>query len=279
MLDRNQFMEALLALADYAELNGNVLTKTEVEEAFSGMELQEGQYDMIYRYLFEKKIRIQGISLQAGMEQNCQETVQAWQEEAKDIGDEADALEAENTEQSMEAADSVYLKMYLEELAELPDCTEEQRVELVMRLLAGEDWVMSELLNATLHQVVELARGYQGRGALLEDLIQEGNIGLWNALEQLNGKKRQEEPLLFLKESIQFAMEQYIDSLMQADDSEEQVVAKLALLHEAAKAMAKENGELPTAKELAEYAHLSEEEVRAMARISKEVDFIKPSEL
>lgn len=273
MLDRNQFMEALTALADYAELNGGVLTKTEVEAAFDGMELQESQYDMIYRYLFEKKIRIQGIPLTM-VEENASGEAEGVNAEETDTG-EMDA--AEMVEAAVEREeDSAYLKMYLDEIAELPSLSEEQRLELAMQLLDGTEWAANDLMNATLYQVVELARGYQGRGALLEDLIQEGNIGLWNALEQLKGKKRQEEPLQYIRESIQFAMEQYIDSLMQEDDSEDQVVAKLALLHEAAKALAKENGELPTAKELADYAHLSEEEVRMMASLSKDVDFIKP---
>ncbi len=280
MLNREQFMMALAELADYAELNGGVLTKTEVEENFAGMELQESQYDMIYRYLFEKKIRIQGIPMNIGASPE-KEAVNGAFDEFQEVDKLYEDSEANDYVEasSMGAEDSVYLKMYLEELSGLPSVTEPERLELAMQLLSGAEWAAGDLLNATLPQVVELARSYQGRGVLLEDLIQEGNIGLWNALEQLKGKKRQEEPLQYIRESVQFAMEQCIDGTMSNDDAEEQVVAKLALLHEAAKELAKENGELPTAKELADYAHLSEEEVRLMANISKDVDFIKPSDL
>lgn len=316
MIDRIRFMEILTDLADYAEVNGGVLTKTEVEESFQDMELDESQYDLIYRYLFEKKITIQGIRLenlnsQAVSEQDksCAagreasgETDFSWNtpefgqeslEEDMDFADQADekygksgsrqqACRAEGSqkEQSRTAeqlgeADSVYLKMYLEELEGLPKVSEAERLEMAVLLLEGRDEVLPALLNASLYQVVELARIYSGRGVFLEDLIQEGNIGLMQVLEELKGKKKQEEPLLYIKESVQYAMEQYIDSQMIKEDEEEQVVAKLALLHEAAKVLAKENGVLPSARELSEYTRIPEAEILDMVSLSKDIDFLQ----
>ena len=54
MSEQQKFMEALTRLAVYAQETGNVLTKTEVEEIFRDMSLSEQQFDLIYRYLFEK---------------------------------------------------------------------------------------------------------------------------------------------------------------------------------------------------------------------------------
>ena len=50
MLEQESFLKKLAWLADYAGECGNVLTKDEVEKAFSGMELAEQQFDLIYRY-------------------------------------------------------------------------------------------------------------------------------------------------------------------------------------------------------------------------------------
>lgn len=62
------------------------------------------------------------------------------------------------------------LRLYLEEVASLPRAAEsEQDPE---KLTAGN-----------LYRVVELARGQVGKGVLLLDLIQEGSLGLWQAVQ------------------------------------------------------------------------------------------------
>lgn len=319
MLDKSGFMEALQSLADYAELNGGVLTKTEVEENFQGMELTEGQYDLIYQYLFEKRITITGIEmklptreLKASEYRNSggvQEPELTWaapafsnDEEEYDKGEKYDKVHGiaadwekeENgqkcsssdfeeltsktdsgTEEPKSREDSVYLQMYLEELKDLPKLTEPERLQLVMQLMDGRAEVLSELLNASLYQVVDIARDYCGRGALLEDLIQEGNIGLMQVLEELKGKRQQVEPLLYMKEFIQYTIEQYLDSELAEGEDEEQVLAKMALLHEAARLMATENGVLPTAKELAAYTKIPEAEIMDMVSLTKDVSLIQ----
>ena len=72
------------------------------------------------------------------------------------------------------------LRMYLEELAGIPVCGD-------VRLLAldaarGSDSAREMLVNLSLSRVVELAACYTGRGVLLMDLIQEGSMGLWQAV-------------------------------------------------------------------------------------------------
>ena len=258
MLDQNKFMERLAELAEYAELNGNVLTKTEVEESFAGMELAEAQFDLIYRYLFEKKIRIQGIALDL-------------QESATDSADSADG-KPEDYDASGE--DSKYLAMYMEELAELPAVSEPERLAMAIRRLAGEEAVYAELLNAMLPDVVEAAKTYCGRGVLLEDLIQEGNIGLMQVLQELTGKGRQEEPLEYIREYVKFSIAQYIDGETETEDAQERVIAKLGLLHEASKYMAQENGVLPSKAELAEYTRIPQEEIEELIRLAKDINFL-----
>lgn len=290
MLDRVKFMETLAELADYAEMNGGVLTKTEVEEAFQEMELEKEQYDLIFRYLFEKKIAIQGI--EPGGQGNV------WREgvpgqngtpekegmpgrkgtparKGMPVREGTPAWKGMPAQEGVPAHDSTHLKMYLQELEALPRVSENKRLELAMLLSEGREDVLPDLLHASLYQVIEIARTYRGHGVFLEDLIQEGNIGLMLALDELNGKKTQDSPLLYIKESIQYAMEQYIDSQAARGSGEERLVAKLALLHEAAKALSEENGVLPTISELSEYTKIPEEEISDMVLLSKDVDFFK----
>ena len=287
------------------------------------MELSGEQFDLIYRYLFEKRITIQGIPLElpvqdepdfepqwmtAGMASDPENGAdKEWEEgrdteenewrktadpESRSIGPEAeedrtgeDGTETEEADAAAKSGkagatagnaheDARYLRLYLEELENLPPVTEEDRLALAMRLLAGEEAALEPLLNATLREVVELARSYRGRGVLLEDLIQEGNIGLLQVLREMKGKKRQEEPLRYIHEFVQYTMEQYLDEQLAGGEAEERLVAKLGLLHEAAKYLARENGTLPSARELAEFTKLPEEEITELVRLSKEVDLI-----
>lgn len=261
MLDQNKFMEALSALADYAQGNGNVLTKAQVEESFEGMELSRAQYDMIYRYLFEKKISIQGIRIEPEGTQNHAQKA-------------AGKCEVCGKEAAFNGADSKYLSIYLKEIEPFGRVSREVRNALALRLVSGEEEVFDELLHASLHEVVEVAKTYQGKGVYLEDLIQEGNIALMQILRELTGKGRQEEPLLLIREYVQCAVAAYIDEQSANGDEEQRIVAKLGLLHEAVKHMAKENGVLPDVQELAGFTKLPAQEIEELVRLSNDVDFL-----
>ena len=71
------------------------------------------------------------------------------------------------------------LRLYLEELSRIPACGDENvlALEVMEGKASGE-----ELMNLCLSRVVECAAGYAGRGVLLLDLIQEGSMGLWQAI-------------------------------------------------------------------------------------------------
>lgn len=70
--------------------------------------------------------------------------------------------------------------------------SDEKKKELMKRLQAAEDEAHSaqnELIQANLRLVVSIARKYQGRGVPIEDLIQEGNIGLIKAASKFDYRK------------------------------------------------------------------------------------------
>ena len=67
------------------------------------------------------------------------------------------------------------LRLYLEEVAAVPVCGDEQ-------LLAETGDNPEALTNLGPSRVIELAQDYVGYGVLLMDLIQEGSLGLWQAI-------------------------------------------------------------------------------------------------
>ena len=77
------------------------------------------------------------------------------------------------------------LRLYLEEVAMTPAFGDEQI--LAEKAANGSDRAMEQLTNLSLSRVIELAKGYTGRGVLMMDLIQEGSLGLWQAIQSFHG--------------------------------------------------------------------------------------------
>jgi RNA polymerase primary sigma factor len=78
---------------------------------------------------------------------------------------------------------------YLEGLKGFPPLTRESEHELALRVKKGEKAARELLVRHNLAFVVAISRKYLGRGARLEDLIQEGNIGLLKAVEHFDPHK------------------------------------------------------------------------------------------
>ena len=72
------------------------------------------------------------------------------------------------------------LRLYLEEIAATPAQGDEDI--LAEKCSKGSEAAMVQLTNLGLSRVVELAAEYTGYGVLLLDLIQEGSLGLWQAI-------------------------------------------------------------------------------------------------
>ena len=77
------------------------------------------------------------------------------------------------------------LRLYLEEVAMTPAFGDEQL--LAEEILGGSERAMEQLTNLSLSRVIELAKGYVGKGVLLMDLIQEGSLGLWQSIQSYSG--------------------------------------------------------------------------------------------
>ena len=72
------------------------------------------------------------------------------------------------------------LRLYLEEIAATPAWGDPQL--LAEQCRSGDEKAMAALTNRMLGRVVELSFALAGQGVLLMDLIQEGSMGLWQAI-------------------------------------------------------------------------------------------------
>ncbi len=83
------------------------------------------------------------------------------------------------------------VQMYLREIGRHKLLNGNEEKDLAKRILAGDDEAKKDLANANLRLVVSIAKKYIGRSSdlTLLDLIQEGNIGLFKAVEKFDWRK------------------------------------------------------------------------------------------
>ena len=81
------------------------------------------------------------------------------------------------------------LSIYLKEINRVPLLDHDEEYQLALRAQKGDEKARERLINANLRFVVAVAKKFQGQGLPLEDLIDEGNIGLLIALDKFEPDK------------------------------------------------------------------------------------------
>ncbi len=81
------------------------------------------------------------------------------------------------------------VRMYLKEIGRISLLSNEEEMNISIRIADGDEDAKRILAESNLRLVVSIAKRYVGRGLLFLDLIQEGNIGLMKAVEKFDYDK------------------------------------------------------------------------------------------
>lgn len=101
------------------------------------------------------------------------------------------------------------LETYLREINETPLLSAKEERELAGRIGEGDTRARDQMVRANLRLVVNIARGYSGKGLGLQDLIEEGNLGLLRAVEGFDpamGTRFSTYASYWIKQSIKRAL-------------------------------------------------------------------------
>ncbi len=81
------------------------------------------------------------------------------------------------------------VKMWLRKIGRIPLLTPEQELALAHGSQGGSEQCKQMLIEANLRLVVSIAKKFLGRGLSMQDLIQEGNMGLIRAVEKFDANR------------------------------------------------------------------------------------------
>ena len=132
---------------------------------------------------------------------------------------------------------------------------------MYQKLLAGDESVINPISDSWMIKVLETARKLAVTSEGFEDVIQEGNMALFLKLTELCGCEEKTDVEAELQGAVETAMKSSILAEEGEDEDEKAMVGKLALVNEAKKYLAEENGREATVQELAAYTQLTEEEL------------------
>ncbi len=107
------------------------------------------------------------------------------------LEDNADAYLATRNIKHRESNKYDSIQIYLREIGQYPLLTAVEERELAQRIESGDDEARNILARSNLRLVVSIAKKYVGRSPdlTLLDLIQEGNLGLFKAVDKFDWKK------------------------------------------------------------------------------------------
>ena len=261
MVDQNTFTETIRAVQDIIRTSAEPMTREEILSYFKDMDLNRQQEDMVFEFLTvpHEEEPVEEPAEDNGEENGDSDT----NGETAGYGETTfgeDSEQETNQEEGI-VSKSPMFQMYLDELKDIPEYSEEQMVEMYKKLLAGEESMVHTISNAWLSNVLKVAKKLALSPEGFEDVVQEGNMALFLRLSELCGSHKKADVEEEVVSAIEEAMKNCIREQTGADEQENAVVGKVALVNEAVKYLKDQNGREPSAKEIADYVKIPQEEL------------------
>ena len=160
------------------------------------------------------------------------------------------------------------LSLFFRQARQHPLLTAAEEIELAKRIERGDLEAKERMINANLRLVVSQARRYQGHGLSMEDLVQEGMLGLIRAVEKFDwrrGFKFSTYGTLWIRQAIQRGLQNHGRTIRVPVHVAQQQVKIRKLEGELSSRLQRE----PTDEELAALAELPLDEVVELRELNR----------
>lgn len=235
MTQEMDFAARLEKIKQLARNQGGMIQEKQVRDAFADMHFDEGQMKLVFDYLAGQKI---GIG------------------------------EPLNPEDYLSEEEIDWLDSYLESLTGLAELSDGEKQAVLLSAMAGDGDARRRLTEIYLPQVVDIARLYAGQGALLEDLIGEGNVALSIAVQMLETAENASEAEGLIGSMIMEAMENHIAENTQQVQTGQKIADKVNRVADQARELAESLGRKVTLAELADETGMSLFELKEAVDLS-----------
>ena len=279
-------MAALSSLKEYAKVNGNTVTRQDVESYFKNLGLDEAKYQMITGYLLANNITVSG---ENAVDNEFLDMLEKAAAEEEASLEEKEAEEAVFMSDEDYERDEKYIEMYMEDLKGIEELSDTGRAFLLMNIVEDNDKESLDLLSQSfLRKIVEWIEPYRRKGVLSSDLLQEANLAMMGYISEkrfLNNlewkdkiKEGGTDDLLRVlsemeeevRSEVEGSLAMMIDEQMQSNKVTGRVLGKVNLVNDWAKRLREELGRKPSVDELAQKIGISAENVREAIRLSAE---------
>ncbi len=152
------------------------------------------------------------------------------------------------------------LSQYLKEIGETPLLSRDEEYKLAKRVQAGDQRATERMIKANTRFVVSVARQYQNQGMLLEDLINEGNVGLIKAVKRFDPDRG----FKFISYGVWWIRQAILQALAEQSRAVRLPLNRVGALHKIGKIstqLLQSLGRDPSPHEIAEALAMTEEEV------------------
>ncbi len=142
--------------------------------------------------------------------------------------------------------------------------------ELCEKIVAGEKGLTNHLVGLFLDRVVEIAEGFENEAMPMEDLIQEGNLGLLMGIQDLSEKQEELSYEKFLEEKVYDAIMAAVKEEYEAECADEELENRVNELHKKILSLSEELERKPSLEEVSLYTKMPVEEVKSLFRMMGE---------
>jgi RNA polymerase primary sigma factor len=146
---------------------------------------------------------------------------------------------------------------YLNEIRRYPPLTRAEESSLAVRIRAGDGRALERLVCSNLRFVVTIAKKYQNRGVALDDLIDEGNLGLIRAAEKFDESKG----VKFISYAVWWIRQSIVQAIADTGHTVRVPLSRASVIQRIGResnALRQELGREPTRHEIAEELHVSD---------------------
>jgi RNA polymerase primary sigma factor len=160
------------------------------------------------------------------------------------------------------------LESYLKDIGRYPLLDRHQECELAIRIREGDESAVHDLVRANLRFVVSVAKQYLGQGLSLEDLINEGNIGLMKAARRFDERRG----FKFISYAVWWVRQAILQAIADQSRTVRLPQNRTVVLHKVHRVFSRlqqELGRHPLPEEVAEAAELKLQDVREALRIGQ----------